>query len=235
MLAPGTSTPRNKNAWLVRFRRWHTWGGGFLSLLILAIAITGILLNHKSILSGQSGGKAGPTGLLTTTQDLGRLPIGFDQALALAHAHFGDVVLEKIELKDEHGTLIYKVSRGGGDEIRIDAESGALASKYGVALAGSGETRMNWEKLVKDIHTGKIFGFAGVLTADATSVVIIALTLTGLYLWIVPILRKRRSARDRLVLAERPSGLPQHGARRVGQAEYELVPRAPSSSGTVEG
>lgn len=188
---PAAASP-NKNWLLVQFRKWHGWGGVFLSLFILVVAVTGILLNHKDFFfHGET--KEGPTGLLTSSTKFADLPVGFDQVLAIARDQFGDVPLEKIELKDERGWLHYKVARGHGEEIRIDANTGETTSKYGMKLAKQGSTTYNWAKIVDDLHTGKLFGTPGKLMVDLTSGVIIALTLSGLYLWGVPLLRKRQS------------------------------------------
>jgi hypothetical protein len=197
----------NKNWLLVKFREWHSWGGLFLSVFILIVAVTGILLNHKDFFfrKGEKNVATGPSGQLSSTTDLTALPISFADALALGCAHYGDVPLEKIELKDELGQLIYKICPGEGKEIRIDAFTGEIKSKYGYRLAagvGKPKAGLNWAKIVDDLHTGKIFGTPGKLLIDLTSGVIIALTLSGIYLWGVPWLRKRRAARERRRAAE---------------------------------
>ncbi len=188
---PTPTTPRPKRNWLLlQSRRWHSWGGLLLSLFILIVAVTGILLNHKDTFFHR-GASAGPTGALTTTADLASLPVSFDRALELARGHYGHVALDKLELKDEHGRLVYKVSRGDGEEIRVDAHTGEVFSKYGTSLSSDGRSALHWPKIVADVHTGKILGVAGKLMVDVTSGVIIALSLTGVYLWAVPLLRKR--------------------------------------------
>jgi hypothetical protein len=192
MSKPSPQPSANKNWLLVQFRKWHGWGGAILSLFILVVAVTGILLNHKDMFFHGEATKK-PRGMLTSTTNLAALPISFDKALAVARDHYGDVPLEKIELKDERGWLHYKVARGEGEEIRIDAQTGEATHKYGAKLEAGGMTTLNWPKIIDDLHTGKLFGTAGKLLVDVTSGVIIALTLTGLYLWVVPILRKRQS------------------------------------------
>jgi len=188
---PTPPTPRPKRNWLlIRFRQWHSWGGLLLSLFILVVAATGILLNHKDIIF-HPGASAGPTGALSTTADLASLPVRWDRALELARGHYGDVPLDKIELKDEHGRLVYKISRGHGDEIRVDARTGEVFSKYGASLSGNGRSRLHWPKIVGDLHTGKLFGVAGKLVVDLTGIAIIALALTGIYFWAVPMFRRR--------------------------------------------
>lgn len=56
---------------------------------------------------------------------------------------------------------------------------------------------INWPKLIKDIHTGKILGISGKLLADLTALSLVFFSLSGIYLWGVPLLRKRRSERQR--------------------------------------
>ncbi|OHB78820.1 MAG: hypothetical protein A2W31_11995 [Planctomycetes bacterium RBG_16_64_10] len=192
-----TAGHSGKNWLLISLRQWHSWGGLFVSLLILLVAVTGILLNHKDTFLHGGEKKDGPTGLLTSTTDFKALPIAFDRALEIAREHYGEVSLEKIELKDERGWLVYKVSRGHGEEIRIDACTGEASSKYGLSLKSNGETALNWAKIAEDLHTGKIFGTVGKLAVDLTSGAIIALSLTGIYLWGMPLLRKRRNTKSR--------------------------------------
>ncbi len=199
---PSESTrPRNKNWLPVKFREWHSWGGLLLSVFILIVAVTGIILNHKDLfLRGKIEARA-TTGLLSASTDLSSLPIDFARVLDLARDQYGDTPLEKIELKDERGVLMYKVVKGDGEEIRINATTGDVTSKYGKMLSGPGKDQLNWGKIVDDLHTGKIFGTAGKLTVDFTSVVIILLTFSGIYLWAVPWMRKRQSRQRR---AENP-------------------------------
>jgi uncharacterized iron-regulated membrane protein len=187
----------NKNWLLVKFRKWHSWGGMFLSVFILLVAVTGILLNHKDLIFHKGRNEKMPQGLLRSTTDFASVPVSFANALELARTHYGDVPLEKIELKDQHGKLIYKVAKGDGEEIVIDAKTGEMTSKYGMRLTAGGNNSLNWAKIVDDLHTGKIFGSVGKLTIDATSGVIILLTLSGIYLWGVPLLRKRKSGKNR--------------------------------------
>jgi hypothetical protein len=188
----------NKNWLLIKFREWHTWGGVLLSGFILVVAVTGIILNHKDLFL--RGGKPHdkPVGALTTTTDLQAVPVGFAQAMDLGRTRFGEVPLEKIELKDENGRLVYKLKGLDGSEIIVDAMTAEITEKTLYRYGGG----INWGKLIDDLHTGKIAGTPGKLMVDLTSGVMIALTLTGLYLWWIPIYRKRQSAAQRRRLAE---------------------------------
>lgn len=205
--------PVNKNWLLVTFRQWHSWGGLFLSVFILTVAVTGIILNHKDFFLRGEIKQEKASGLLTASTDFNAIPITFAAAQSLARDHFGDGPIEKIELKDEHGVLIYKIVKGKGQEVVIDAHSGAMTTKYGFKVdpkdQKTAKAGINWGKIVDDLHTGKILGTPGQLFIDFTSLVIIALTLSGIYLWWVPFFRKRRSAQDRQAsVARAPGKLP---------------------------
>lgn len=140
--------------------------------------------------------------LLRTTTPLEKeVPIGFQQALARAEEVWGETTLEHIQLKSELGRLVYKIKRAGEKELIVDAHSGEVMEKDGYLHKshGSGEKPKegyNWGKIFKDLHTGKIADLPGKLFIDFTSVVIILLTLTGIYLWMVPKYRKWKKERE---------------------------------------
>jgi hypothetical protein len=213
-------TRRPKNWLLIKIREWHTWLGVALSGFVVLVCATGIYLNHKDLfkpaeekpeppqMAGKPEQPKGPP-TVGSADELAQLPIGFDRVLRLAREQWGDTALERVELKAEKGQVVYKVKAGPGRELIIDAQSGALAAKEGHheehrgpdgARTGGG---INWGKLMMDLHTGKLVGGPGKLLVDLTSFTIIVLTLTGVYLWAVPLWRKRQSARERAAAAGR--------------------------------
>jgi len=133
--------PKNPNALLIAFRKYHTWLGVVMSLFVLLIATTGIYLNHKDLFKPNKeekpppeiAGKEPPTGdgsTLTTTTDLNQLPVTFADAQAAYRDKYGEQPIERIELKNEKGRLVYKVKAASG-ELVVDAQSGTSASKKG--------------------------------------------------------------------------------------------------------
>lgn len=217
-----------KGQWMNRFRDWHTKLGVLLAAVIVLVCLTGIYLNHKDFFEGKDEDKpiphAGPdaAGLvrvgdsegpmtppaLTTRTPLEDVPISFNQAMRIAREQLGEgVALEKIELKNEHGRLEYKIKTdkhvpGAGDrELVIDARNGEAKLKdkgegyaeYTISADGEKTAGYDWGKIIKDLHTGEIGGEAGKLFIDITSLVIIGLTLTGVYLWAVPKMRRAKS------------------------------------------
>ncbi len=226
-----------KNWLLLLVRNWHGLLGVAAGVFILFVCVSGIYLNHKAFynqflmagagdskksMAGGEGkmdkeGKKGERkggkekeGVVLTVAGQGKLPIGFDQALAIASEKVGEARLDRIELREEYGRVSYKVrthkSAGPQREVIIDAMTGETKVKEeGAGMTGeaggsvyahkAGFLGYDWGKLIKDLHTGEFGGEAGQLFVDFVSGVVMVLTLSGLYLWVVPKIRKARSAR----------------------------------------
>lgn len=240
--APAPAKKANPNALLMLFRKYHTWLGVAAAGFVVVIAATGIYLNHKDTFRSvlgvphkddhDSGGRPGLPG----AAELAALGVSLPQAVEAAEPHLGGRPVERVELRPDHGRLVYKVKAVGGPEVVVDAASGAVEVKGGERpapkpekgtkgekgekgkaakgakapdtttesdglMAASTPRGMDWGKAIKDLHTGKIGGDAGKLLVDLVAVILIGLTLSGLYLWAVPALRKRRSARQRAAAA----------------------------------
>jgi uncharacterized iron-regulated membrane protein len=232
--SPTVVASKSKNWLLIKFREWHSWGGIIAAAFLLVTATTGILLNYKEPILGALGLdkspkqkmgkkekehkifekiKSGQAAALRADM-IGSLPVTFEHALKLAKEQWGDVPLENIQLKDEHGQLIYKVKQPGGDELWIDAKSGEFfvkAQYEKVEMTGAmskASKTFDWGKLALDLHTGKIGGAVGKAVMTGISVILLLLTVSGIYLWTVPIWRKRQAKKNRAVAA--PAKVPIH-------------------------
>lgn len=218
------------------------------------IALTGIYLNHKStfqfLLPQSPKAKGEPPSAMAAsgkiglpdTQQLAALPLTMLGALEQAQTHLGERPIERIELRNEKGQLVYKIKSIDGPEVIIAIESNAIeikgekrqppkpkkdqpenkkpenekpersvAESSPAALpvdSANGKVNakgIDWGKAIKDLHTGKIGGDAGKLLIDAVAVLLILLTISGVYLWIVPTLRKRKAAQRNATKATQPS------------------------------
>lgn len=128
-------------------------------------------------------------------------------AMAAAHQRWGDMRLEKIELKDDKDYgLIVKVkahnqSAVHGEELFWSIPDQAVVmwkseSYGGKKIGANGEMQIDWAKVVNDLHTGKIFGDQyGWLWSDITGVAIVALSVTGLVLYLIVFMKKRGGKR----------------------------------------
>ena len=192
MNPPTTQAVFVRQRLFVEARRWHRWLGLAFLLPTLLLGLTGILLNHKELFFG--GANARPLhGLLSTATEIDQLPLTFADALARSHAVWGEVAIEKVELKEDKGRLVYKLTPGPGRELLIDAQTGTMQIVDGLRLKqeGNADTKLDWKKITGELHSGKIIGLTGRLLMDVAAAALVILAVTGLYLWILPRWRRR--------------------------------------------
>lgn len=232
-------TERPRNYWLIKFRQWHTWLGVGAGALFVAIALTGIFLNHKDFFlawftspadKAAEAPSAAEPAPFTSAAPLAGLAISFERAAHIANQHLGqDVALDKIELKREHGELIYRVKThkelsGIDKEVLISASTGQITTRNPggyrketqKAASAPVQKGYDWGKLMKDIHTGKVGGPAGQFVADAVALILVFLTGSGVWLWATVLWRKRQSSASRITACE---------AARQPDRRIELVSR----------
>jgi hypothetical protein len=180
---------------LQQFRRWHRWLGLVFLLPTVLLGVTGVFLNHKELFFGAA---APSQGLLTNSFSLDEIPVGVGEALARSRELWGDIPIEKFELREEQGRLVYKIVPGPGRELLIDARSGEWKLKEGLKTAqpaGKNEkAKLDWKKITTELHSGKIIGLTGRLLMDAAGLGLAALAITGLYLWWLPRWQRRQRA-----------------------------------------
>jgi uncharacterized iron-regulated membrane protein len=242
---PTKPISRPKNWLLTKSRRWHTWGGLIAGLFLLIIATSGIVLNYKPQIFSALGLEkkfpkpekikhAGteksdqPEGALSqfiTSASLASLPVSMERAIEIARVELGDVPLEKIELKAERGELIYKLKEKDGDELWVSALTGShfVKGEYeriGKSNADDSPMRQrDWGKILIDLHTGKIGGEVGKAVMSFAALLLLLLTLSGVYMWMKPIFIRRKNAQAQSSVPLRPRAAPVVAHHAVSQEE----------------
>lgn len=231
---PNPAPVKSKNWLLVKSRQLHTWGGLIAAAFILVVGATGILLNYEKPIFRALGiqkevsPSTRPSGVkftdsrLTTTTGLSAATVSAEQAVSLARSTWGQVELERIELKAEQGELLWKLKARTGDELLINATTGTHLVKgeyerLGKPGADGQPVRyFDWGKLALNLHTGKIGGEIGKAMMTGAAAILLFLTVSGIYLYAKPVLIRRANARARsaqsapapLPSASRPASLP---------------------------
>lgn len=223
------STPQPRSRLLAKSRQWHKWGGLIAGIFILTVAASGIVLNYKKPVLTALGleqpqgrpekpgstdkaakGKGGKAEF-STGNGLAALSVSLDRALEIARAEWGDVTLERIELKSERGETLCKLKQKGGAELWVNAATGEHFEKgeyerIGKADASGAVTRStDWGKILIDLHTGKIGGEIGKAVMSVVALILLLLTFSGFYLWLKPLLVRRKEVRAKRRIVEHAS------------------------------
>lgn len=206
--------PRTKNWLLAQSRQWHKWGGLFAGLFLLLISITGIVLNYKQPIFSKLGiemkrgerdasplpaSKSSDEVAFTTAAGVTGGKVDFAGALAIARAEWGEVPLERAELRAERGTVSYRFRKSGGEELWVNAADGTHLVKGEYERLGKPDkdgtvTRTtDWGKILIDLHTGKIGGSFGKALMTFVAGLLLLLTLSGFYVWLKPLLIRRQN------------------------------------------
>jgi uncharacterized iron-regulated membrane protein len=229
-----------KNRWLVKFRQWHTWGGLAAGLFLLIVGATGVVLNYKKPIftalglerADEKRGHAAKSALsgaahaFTTATGFAAAGVSSERALALAREEWGDVPLERIELKHEHGGLVWKIKNRHGAELLVNATTGTSVLKGDYEKLGppgpDGQPvkSFDWGKLLLHLHTGQIGGEVGKALMSLAALLLLFLTGSGIYLWLKPLLIRRQNAKARAA-APAPHHAP--AAKPAPQPARELV------------
>lgn len=236
--------PKSKNWLLAKSRHWHTWGGLMAGLFLLIVGTSGIVLNYKQPIFSALGlekkfpkpekskddAKVATLGF-STGSGLAAVPVSLERALEIARAEWGNVPLERIELKADRGEMIYRLKKKGGEELWVNAITGshfAKAEYERIGKAGADGMPMrqtDWGKILLDLHTGKIGGAVGKAIMSVAAALLLLLTLSGVYMWLKPLLIRRQNARAKALVAA-AGQTPAAAAPAMGAAhkpERELV------------
>ncbi len=159
----------------------HKWIGIALSVVFINVSVTGLLLLEKKHYDWiqpptQRGQEGKPADFVT-------IQAALDTVLDCNHPDFADLnTVDRIDVRP--GKRVYKVlSKTNHAEIQIDAMTGKVLS-------------MSKRKsdMLEQLHDGSFFGdWMHDMAMPTVAIANIALTLTGLYLWLGPKFRKKKS------------------------------------------
>lgn len=175
--------PNRARRWVNRWsRRLHRWGSVAAALPLLIVLVTGIPL----LLKKQIGWIQPPT----ATGPVGEPAVGFDAILAAVVAVpeagvAGWADIDRLDVRLEEA--VAKVRCDSGYEVQVSTVTGEVL-----------QTAMRRSDLIESLHDGSWFHeFVKLGVFLPSAVVVLALWITGAWLWLMPHLRstRRRPAR----------------------------------------
>ncbi len=171
----------------------HLWLGVVSTIALIAIAITGILLNHKRGLGLMPDVSHAPTGEFHAALPIER--IAYAALVAAPPAVRGDwkegdavdiSLIDRMDVRPRNGFVKVRLRDKASTEMTVDINSGAVI-----------HTGRRGDVFLEKLHSGEIFGgLPFVILSDIAAVALVATLITGYWLWLVPKLSRDTRARS---------------------------------------
>ncbi len=161
----------------------HLWLGVLSTVALIAISITGILLNHKRGLGLMPDVRHKPTGEFAGSIPLERL--AHAALLAAPEAARGgwkdgepvDVsVIDRMDVRPRNGYVKVRLRDKTSTEVTVDIASGTV-----LHVGARGDV------FLEQLHSGEALGGANfVILSDIAAIALVLTLITGYWLWLVP-------------------------------------------------
>lgn len=169
----------------------HLWLGVLSTVALIAISITGILLNHKRGLGLMPEVEHAPTGDFASAIALERMAYAaLVAAPATARGDWkeGDAVdvglIDRMDVRPRNGFVKVRLRDKASTEMTVDINSGQV-----VHVGRRGDV------FLEKLHSGEVFGgLPFVILSDIAAVALVLTLVTGYWLWLVPKLARASSA-----------------------------------------
>lgn len=164
-------------------RRWarsmfyaHLWLGVLATGILLVIAITGVLLNHKRGLGLMPDVPNEAAGALAEALPLGDLAAAAEAAVPPEVAAAG---IDRMDVRPGDGLIKVRFDDRAVTEATVDIHTGRVLHV--------GERN---DVFLEKLHSGEIFGDFWTLLSDAGAILLVIVLVSGYWLWLYP---KRRA------------------------------------------
>ena len=183
--ATATRTVRRKRFTRAAFYI-HLWLGVVVTVALVAISITGILLNHKRGLGLMPEVEHEPTAPFEQAVSLERMAYAaLEAALQSARGDWkpGDPVdiglIDRMDVRPRNGFVKVRLRDKASMEMTVDIASGRV-----VHVGRRGDV------FLEKLHSGEAFGgLQFVILSDIAAVALVLTLITGYWLWLAPRLR----------------------------------------------
>jgi hypothetical protein len=180
----GSLTRPRRNLWRRLNYEAHLWLGLLTTGLVLVVCVTGIVLNHKRAFGLMNEPDHTPGSSLSAALPLEQLV--WLAVRAFNHPDYSDETsINRMDFRPNKGYIKVRFRDPQNTEVILDVVSGSVLS-----LGPRGD--IFWEQL----HSGELFGAHWIILSDIAVVALIVLTLSGIYIWMYPLLNRRARRRE---------------------------------------
>jgi hypothetical protein len=161
----------------------HLWLGVLSTIALIAISITGILLNHKRGLGLMPDVPHEPTGEFTAAIPLDRL--AYAALVAAPQAARGDwkegdpvdnSLIDRMDVRPRNGFVKVRLRDKASTEMTVDINTGHVI-----------HTGRRGDVFLEKLHSGEIFGgIRYVILSDIAAIALVLTLISGYWLWLVP-------------------------------------------------
>lgn len=155
--------------------RWmfhgHLWLGVVASVLIMLIAITGVLLNHKRGLGFMPDVEHEPTADFADALPLAELA----RLAGVAAPAAGGTGVDRMDVRPRDGIIKVRFRDDVVTEVTLDISSGDVL-----------HVGQRNDVFLEKLHSGEIFGDRWILLSDFAALLLAVLVISGYWLWLFP-------------------------------------------------
>ncbi len=162
----------------------HLWLGVIFTIALVAIAVTGILLNHKrglGLMPDVANEPSRPFSESLTLAQIGDIAL---RAVAPSGGTPGTVdQIDRMDVRPGDGYVKVRIKDATSTEVTVDLGTGRVLN---VGRRG--------DVFLEKLHSGEVFGKRWILLSDAAAIALTITLLTGYWLWLAPKLRRANEA-----------------------------------------
>lgn len=161
----------------------HLWLGVLVTIALVAIAVTGILLNHKrglGLMPEVVHEATGPFASAVSLEQLALAALEAAPAEARGMWQSGDPVdvalIDRMDVRPRDGLVKVRLRDKASTEMTVDLASGRVI-----------HTGRRGDVFLEKLHSGEIFGGQPfVILSDIAAVALVLTLITGYWLWLAP-------------------------------------------------
>jgi uncharacterized iron-regulated membrane protein len=168
----------------------HLWLGVVATIALIAISITGILLNHKrglGLMPDVPHEASAPFASSLSLEGLARAALEAAPQEAKNEWKAGDAVdialIDRMDVRPRNGYVKVRLRDKASMEMTVDLASGKV-----VHVGRRGDV------FLEKLHSGEAFGASMIILSDIAAIALVLTLLTGYWLWLVPKLGRSSQA-----------------------------------------
>jgi hypothetical protein len=150
----------------------HLWLGVLFTVVLLAISITGILLNHKRALGLMPEVENASTAPLAASLSIDALA---ETALRAAGDTGAVTAIDRMDVRPRDNIVKVRLRDAASTEVTLDLSTGQVLD-----MGRRGDV------FLEKLHSGEIFGDGWVLLSDAAAIALTIVLISGYWLWLAP-------------------------------------------------